>query len=429
MSLTHSPSTYGKISFCDKQAFNVQEVSFKSTIIQYLKDMYDVRVISKHHDTIDTSSFMKCLKKRKDKCMMCLRSKGNPYYLFLTKIDHVHPVCIFIDKKVKPGHTYPRMVLYPLNFCESTFNDTLIEGEMVKPVLENDNWTFLIHDLLVYKGSIYYKFFDLPSRINMASKFINLDHVVNLKNDPCTFKIKRYFNNDELEQVLKSADGCRGVYIRDMKLPGSRDLLLRFDYVFGEKEGNPRLRHEFWVFKTDKPDVYGIIGPSMIKNSSKENFITEYTDTACVPSMKVSIYLRKLFESKEPHKEGILLTCEFNPCFEKWIPLIEDEELNQILTSNNNNKEFTRRSSSLNIIRATSLSNDSIPRKSSSDNIHGNLSVVVPSSKFNGRKSFENCLAGNRANHCDRPLSNGACSVGHLPGLLNPNINATIATC
>ena len=59
-------------------------------------------------------------------------SNGNPYILYLTKIDGIN-CCIYIDKKLKDGYTYPKMHCVKYRFKDEIFEkDTIFSGELVK---------------------------------------------------------------------------------------------------------------------------------------------------------------------------------------------------------------------------------------------------------------------------------------------------------
>ena len=75
---------------------------------------------------------------------------GNPYMLFLTKIDNIN-CALFIDKKLKDGYTYPKIHCVKYRFSDELYEkDTIFTGELVR---DNERrWFFLIDNLLLYKG-------------------------------------------------------------------------------------------------------------------------------------------------------------------------------------------------------------------------------------------------------------------------------------
>lgn len=418
-------SDVGTISFCDKRATNVRDPAFKDAILQYLDRGYGIRVIRKHHDTVDVEGFTRALNARRERCLVCLRSRGNPYFFFLTRLDGQHPVCIFIDKKIRPGHSHPRMVMCPMHFEPSLFEDTVLEGEMVRPVSKESEdgteqrWTFLIHDVPVYRGWRAVACGDLHHRLHLAMRIVHMDHRADARTDPCQFVPKRYFRHDQLEHVMRSADGCRGVFVRDVRANGTRDLLLRFDHAFGNDDG-PRLTQTFTVFKSDKPDVYGMLGPSAgLLSTRGADGETVYAENACVPCLQVSSYLRKLFEDKRPHVDGVCIRCEFRPCFEKWVPTFAVTDEPPAKSSS------PPPSTTLDKPHGPILRGSSVPNlgKRVGAGVHGG-SGPVAAPRSTCRRSFEACLAGGRDDHCRRPLSDGACAFRSLSGIFDACVRA-----
>ena len=64
---------------------------------------------------------------------------------FQNNLNNVN-YCFFIDRKIKQGYTYPRIISVKYRFSDDVFNDTLFDGELVKD--KNNNWMFLIHNLI-----------------------------------------------------------------------------------------------------------------------------------------------------------------------------------------------------------------------------------------------------------------------------------------
>jgi hypothetical protein len=82
---------------------------------------------------------------------MSIKSSGTNYYLYFTCINNIN-YCFFIDRKIKSGYTYPRIISVKYAFDDSIFQDTLLDGELVRDSNDNDAWIFLITDILVHKG-------------------------------------------------------------------------------------------------------------------------------------------------------------------------------------------------------------------------------------------------------------------------------------
>ena len=134
----------GYISFCDKTAFNIKTQYVKEQILKDIYNISQIKIIQKHFEILKEHHFKKL---NDNPHLISLKSNGNPYLLYLTKYNFVN-TCIFIDKKVQAGYFLPRMIISRFNFPDELFDNTLLEGEMIKD--NNKKWIFLINDLYIY---------------------------------------------------------------------------------------------------------------------------------------------------------------------------------------------------------------------------------------------------------------------------------------
>ena len=134
------------LSFCGEVAQNVVNKEAKEFILNQLKNKYGLGINDNRAFILNNKSvyFLE-----KTQHIMSIKSSGTNYLLYFTKINNVN-YCFFIDRKIAPGYTIPRIISTKFQFSESVFNDTLLDGELVK---NNDNrWAFLITDMLVFEG-------------------------------------------------------------------------------------------------------------------------------------------------------------------------------------------------------------------------------------------------------------------------------------
>ena len=79
------------------------------------------------------------------------KSIGNSYFLFLTRHrdESGKNVCFFIDRKIVKGYDYPRIIFVHYRFAEPLFENTLIDGDLIKT---DNGWKFLWNDIYCYKN-------------------------------------------------------------------------------------------------------------------------------------------------------------------------------------------------------------------------------------------------------------------------------------
>lgn len=326
----------GEISFCDKVAYNIKSDDVKKYILDRIEKRYSLKIVHKHYEKFDPKSSVATLKKNPH--MVCVRSNGNPYFLYLMKYNGVN-YCIFIDKKIQQGYYLPRMIIVHLAFSDELFEDTILEGEMVKA--KTSQWYFLCNDLLVMAGS-HLRDMNHPRRISLLYGMFDAHHK---RDDLDLFKfaVKTFFKYHELASLEAHVEQlpytARGVYFKP--------LFMRFKDILYNFDDNLIKKVERIKYKTVKPfmlkeDVLDSQSESSTENNNStlnmtKNFYVRKTATpdtyelfcdngekagvACVPSFKVSKYLREITKPLNM-VDKIQLSFEYSEKFNKWIPII-----------------------------------------------------------------------------------------------------------
>jgi hypothetical protein len=284
--------------------------------------------------------------------MLCVRSNGNPYFLYLTRLNFVN-YCIFIDKKIQQGYSFPRMIISHFKFDDTLFDDTVIDGEMTKTT--SGKWTFLIHDMLVHQHE-HLNNMNFVKRINLLYQMLQHAYTPDF-NDICLFKVKKFFQYTEaisiLEKHIHEVDySCRGIYFKPLFLK-FKDILMNFDDNLIKKVERQKFKHvkcfmlredeqllknnsnedtnsvssissnecsastsrdakdvvKYNTKKTNMPDVY-----EMLDDNHKVFAI------ACVPSLAISKFMREIFINKNI-VDTVPIIYEYSKTFNKWMPV------------------------------------------------------------------------------------------------------------
>ena len=182
------------ISFCDKVAQNIVDESYKQFVLDTVQN-YGAAVIQRHYERWDGNHSVE--KIQKTPYLVCQRSNGNPYYMFLCRYNSKN-VSIFIDKKIQSGYSLPRMIIVPFQFHSTLYNGTLFDGEMVKTTI--GEWVFVINTVLAIKGHSC-------SETNMVGRLDIIHNIFDIQFKPtlldmCVFQIKKYFKCTELSDLL-----------------------------------------------------------------------------------------------------------------------------------------------------------------------------------------------------------------------------------
>lgn len=273
-----------------------------------------------------------------------LRSNGNPYYMFFTLYNDI-PIIYFIDKKIHPGYQKPRILIVRGLFDAKLYQNTLIDGEMVK--CNNGKWIFLFNDIIAYEGKHLHKT-TLPDRLKILYELLDTQHTIDPVIDVCQYKIKTYYHvcKESIDALIDMSKllnyTCRGIYMWSYdirykpklynfnednivsvvrKVKDETEFKLKDDTVvhkITETTHNTLQTHAdnfviLWLAQTEYPDVYNLY--------QSENMLTSKNiGTALIPNMHISKLMRTAFKSKNA-VHIIKVKCLFNDVFGKWYPI------------------------------------------------------------------------------------------------------------
>lgn len=347
----------GVISFCNRISFNIKSSEVKDVILTDLNSRFGIKILQKHWHRLDEHNYEHI---HRAPHFMMLRSNGNPYYMYFTRYEDVNQI-MFIDKKVQPGYEKPRIILVRGRFHDDLFDNTLLEGEMVKD--ERNQWIFLINDVIGYRG----KFLEteiFPKRLSRAYDIMKNMYRQDALMDVCQFHVKKVFpaiqkHWDDILQLNEELPYTnRGVYMWPFlikykpKLMNFDDSLIKTvtrkvkdDPTFREARQlqvpSPALaeleqetsslaislpvpvasfpskivldtnQRTMYLRKTENPDVYNIY--------ETEN-ATNKIGFAHVPSLQISKKLRAIFKDLTVAMT-VPFVCSYEDKFQKWTPI------------------------------------------------------------------------------------------------------------
>ena len=364
----------GEISFAGKIGYNIKNDDVKQRLLDDLQDHFGFKIIQRHHERFQDSVVSKLVG---NPHMVCLRSNGNPYLLYLTKINFVQQ-CVFVDKKIQQGYFYPRMIMSRFRFDDRLFNNggTLIDGEMIRTA--EGKWLFLVGDLIAHQG-MHLANTNLVKRINIIYNMMKHQYIAE-ECDICKFQVKKYVTYPEIGNLVtefmpKLPYTSRGLYFKPLFFK-FKDILYNFDdslivKVMRKKYKNvsnflleedkltlpngkaetaertepvegtepvqetapaepaertegpepaapppmsPKIAHKK-VFSIKKTNQ-----PDVYEMVSVGTEGTKSIEIACIPTLKASKFMRSIFESKNV-TDKVDIICEFSSQFKKFIPV------------------------------------------------------------------------------------------------------------
>lgn len=342
----------GEISFCDKVAFNIKSDEVKGRILKALESQTGFRVIQKHYEKFAVKQNQITQMPH----LLSVRTNGNPYLLYLTKYNFENQV-IFVDKKIQQGYFYPRMILAKLWFDPSLFDNTLLDGEMVKT--STGSWHFLINDIISLRGEVL-NHVPLPKRLAIVYDILNHFYTPDELNT-CNLFVKKYFRITEHQEMLDNFTvhlpySCRGIYFKPFYLK-FKDILYNFDESLIKKDLRVKLQQTVVdAIVSSKPESTTLLSvtdqepviqpttaplppsppsPPMTSTANKQRRLHlrktstpdvyeveggEVKGHALVNKLSTSTILNNIFKYKNIN-DKVLFVCEYDEKFKKWKPI------------------------------------------------------------------------------------------------------------
>ena len=312
--------SFTKTSFCNISVDNITTNKDKEYILSQLNITCRKRY-SDRYAKIYNDKFSKNLN---NPHIICLKSSGTPYLMYITKINDVN-YTFFIDKKIKEGYDYPKIFILPITFSDDVYNNTLLECELIR---DNYNkWHISIGDSYYIKGKNTNKIV-IIDRINTITKLLDNDLVVSDFVKSCHFQVKKYFDYKDIhfidnEFIPLLPYNIRGYYLVPIKCEYSKMLYLidkNYNTSNNIKNINTNKRdinivniksndNIFRIVKTTKPDVYDLY--------KKQNDEFTREGILLVQTLKESHLLGEYFRNKTSVDE-VMIECDYDNYFNKW---------------------------------------------------------------------------------------------------------------
>ena len=306
-------------SFCGEEVQNIVNSEAKQYIIDKLSK-YDIKAYILNNKSV---YFLE-----KTQHIISIKSTGTNYYLFFTNINNIN-YCFYIDRKVKQGYSLPRIISTKYCFSDEVFQDTLIDGELIKN--DENYWMFLINDIMVYKGEKLD--LNIIDRFNILYKMLKTEYNINKNLDICPLVVKKLFLYKDYDYLITKfiptlPYKSRGLYFNTLNKKHANQLYIftnetkvkesrvpynkqKNDIIDKEKINDDNSKKVFKIVKTNQTEIY-----DLYCKKQNDNTLTKY-NVACIPNLRTSKFVKKLFNNKL----DAIIYCRFNSKFRKWEPV------------------------------------------------------------------------------------------------------------
>lgn len=317
-----------KIDFCNKKVYNMKNNREKKDIIDKIFNNFSIDLTSKN---FVFSNKLQNLLNHNNYFIRCI-TQGNRYFLYLTKFNNEN-YTLLIDSKLTDGFKYPKILIVNLGFDDFLYNNTLISGELVK--LKNNNWTFLIDDILVYLNKNCKESFKERLKLiyQIFSKKYFYDHILNL----FTIEINKFFNIKDRNDFFENYIPKLNYRVNGIQFVPNEPKFPVIDLCF--KKNNNNYNKATTIDKTKKKNHKNTEIFKCNDNNTSEKYITfqlqktTYQDIfnlhyyiegtlkkhsiARIESLECSEMVNKLIKESATCN----VECKYSQNFKKWIPV------------------------------------------------------------------------------------------------------------
>jgi len=350
------------ITFCDKFAFNVRNEDFKTKLFEKIFKKYNIIVTDNSCKICNKDNISHLISQN---YLLSTNTRGNRYFLYMTKNDYNENFCFFIDRKICKGYSFPRVIYTKYRFKDDIFKDTLLHGELIKD-FEN-NWIFMFNDIVSYCGKKTYRY-NKFKKIKIIYELLNQKYKKDEIMDVCNFQVKKYFGYDKIDNLINDfvpnlKYKVNGIMFNSI-LPNKSDILLlkNFKNKFKSKiskssessdskssksyDSKSSTNSNFKIKKTPIKEISikNLMNKNNVQNINKNinkntfNFIIEKTEQgifrlisfinknrkvfghARIASLQKQKNLFKLFD-KINKGEDLIVECKYCNKFKKFVPI------------------------------------------------------------------------------------------------------------
>ena len=186
------------ITFCNSSVDQLIDHQSKTIIIESIRQLIDMSPDTKTCKIIRSPRDVSFLK---NSHLVALTTRGQRFWFYLTQLNH-HNVCLLIEKSIKPGYPFPKMLVVQYKFNDSLHQNTLMEVEVLENAGGCDAPLMLLSDLLVLRNRDI-RNWDPIRRFNVLHTILEKQYHENMVIQPCTIHIKRLFASTQWEDMIK----------------------------------------------------------------------------------------------------------------------------------------------------------------------------------------------------------------------------------
>jgi len=184
------------VTFCHSSVEQIIDHHTKVAVIESIRQCANINITERNG---------RLIRNEKDACylqnphIITLATYGQRWLMYLTQMNHMN-VCILIERSVKPGYPYPKMLIVNYRFNEVLYQNTLFDLEIIDKAKGHDTPLILVNDILIMKNRDV-SHWDTIKRLNTLSIIFENQFNNDMIRQPSAIQLKRVFCNTQLDEL------------------------------------------------------------------------------------------------------------------------------------------------------------------------------------------------------------------------------------
>jgi hypothetical protein len=185
------------ITFCNSSVNQLIDNATKAGVVEGIRGLVGLVPDEKTYRVMRTPRDISFLR---NPHLVAPATRGQRFWLYLTQIDHRNS-CLLVERSIKPGYPYPKILVLNYQFNETLYQNTLMEVEILDNAGGRDAPLMLLTDLLALKARDV-RNWDPIRRFNVLHTILEKQYHENMVLQPCTIQIKRLFASTDWDALI-----------------------------------------------------------------------------------------------------------------------------------------------------------------------------------------------------------------------------------
>jgi len=184
------------VTFCHSSVEQIIDHHTKVAIIERIRQCTNINITERTNRLIRNAKDATYLQ---NPHIITLATYGQRWLMYLTQINHVN-VCILIERSIKPGYPYPKMLIVNYTFNEVLYQNTLFDLEIMDKAKGHDTPLILVNDIYMMKNRDV-THWETLKRINTLNIIFENQFNDNMICQPSAIQLKRIFCTTQIEDM------------------------------------------------------------------------------------------------------------------------------------------------------------------------------------------------------------------------------------